>query len=396
MDKSNVKSIHSRERSSKQFDERGRDRPNRKQAEEIKNPPSKKIGEERRKSDSSKTTSKTTSKTIEDGKRRRSSDETEFPIVGLKYKMIRKIGSGSFGDIYLGLNMSNGEEVAIKIESLSSKHPQLMYESKVYNFLQGGLGIPSIRYFGQENERNILIMDLLGPCLEDLFNFCSRRFSLKTVLMLADQMIARLEFIHNKHFIHRDVKPANFLMGIGKHINQVFVVDFGLAKKYKCFRTKEHIPYREGKSLTGTARYASTNAHLGIEQSRRDDLESLGYVLVYFLRGSLPWQGMKTNTKKRKYDKISEMKLAIRANELCEGFPDEFALYFDHCYGLSFRDTPDYSHLRDMFRTLFRSLGFQYDYVYDWHKQKKEKLREGRRKSTSSSFPASRKNVTAV
>jgi len=225
-----------------------------------------------------------------------STSRSEF-IVGGKYRLVRKIGSGSFGDIYLGINITNGEEVAVKLESVKARHPQLLYESKLYKILQGGVGIPHIRWYGQERDYNVLVMDLLGPSLEDLFNFCSRRFTMKTVLMLADQMIGRIEYVHNKNFIHRDIKPDNFLMGIGRHCNKLFLIDFGLAKKYRDNRTRQHIPYREDKNLTGTARYASINAHLGIEQSRRDDMESLGYVLMYFNRGSLPWQGLKVNIK---------------------------------------------------------------------------------------------------
>lgn len=169
-------------------------------------------------------------------------------------------------------------------------------------------------------------MDLLGPSLEDLFNFCSRRFTMKTVLMLADQMISRIEFVHNKNFIHRDIKPDNFLMGIGRHCNKVFLIDFGLAKKYRDNRTRQHIMYREDKNLTGTARYASINAHLGIEQSRRDDMESLGYVSMYFNRGSLPWQGLKAATKKQKYEKISEKKMSTPVEVLCKVSLDFFVL----------------------------------------------------------------------
>jgi len=230
------------------------------------------------------------------------SSRSEF-IVGGRYRLVRKIGSGSFGDIYLGINITNGEEVAVKLESCKARHPQLLYESKLYKILQGGVGIPHIRWYGQERDYNVLVMDLLGPSLEDLFNFCSRRFTIKTVLMLADQMIGRVEYIHTKNFIHRDIKPDNFLMGIGRHCNKLYLIDFGLAKKYRDSRTRHHIPYREDKNLTGTARYASINAHLGIEQSRRDDMESLGYVLMYFNRGSLPWQGLKAATKKQKYEK---------------------------------------------------------------------------------------------
>ncbi|KAK7208396.1 kinase-like domain-containing protein [Myxozyma melibiosi] len=286
--------------------------------------------------------------------------------IGNKYRLGRKIGSGSFGDIYLGTNIISGEEVAIKLESVRAKHPQLEYEARVYKILAGGVGIPFIRWYGTECDYNAMVMDLLGPSLEDLFNFCNRKFSLKTVLLLADQLLARIEFIHAKSFIHRDIKPDNFLMGIGKRGNQVNVIDFGLAKKFRDPRSHMHIPYRENKNLTGTARYASVNTHLGVEQSRRDDLESLGYVLMYFCRGSLPWQGLKAATKKQKYDRIMERKMSTPTEILCRGFPPEFSLYLNYSRSLRFDDRPDYTYLRKLFRDLFVRDGFQYDYVFDW------------------------------
>jgi casein kinase 1 alpha len=286
--------------------------------------------------------------------------------VGSKYRLVRKIGSGSFGDIYLAVNITNGEEVAVKMESQKARHPQLLYESKLYRILNGGLGIPNIRWYGQDRDYNVLVMDLLGPSLEDLFNFCSRRFSVKTVLMLADQMISRIEYVHNKNFIHRDIKPDNFLMGIGKNSNKLYLIDFGLAKKYRDSRSRQHIPYREDKNLTGTARYASINAHLGIEQARRDDMESLGYVLMYFNRSTLPWQGLKAATKRQKYDKISEKKMSTPVEVLCKGHPAEFAMYLNYCRGLRFEEAPDYMYLRQLFRILFRTLNHQYDYSFDW------------------------------
>ncbi|KAK9479460.1 kinase-like domain-containing protein [Lipomyces japonicus] len=286
--------------------------------------------------------------------------------IGNKYRIGRKIGSGSFGDIYLGTNIISGEEVAIKLESIHAKHPQLDYEARVYKSLAGGVGIPFVRWYGTECDYNAMVIDLLGPSLEDLFNFCNRKFSLKTVLLLADQLISRIEFIHSKSFIHRDIKPDNFLMGIGKRGNQVNVIDFGLAKKFRDPRSHMHIPYKENKNLTGTARYASVNTHLGVEQSRRDDIESLGYVLLYFCRGSLPWQGLKAATKKQKYDRIMERKMTTTSEMLCRGFPVEFALYLNYTRSLRFDDKPDYSYLRKLFRDLFVRLNFQYDYVYDW------------------------------
>jgi len=179
-------------------------------------------------------------------------------------------------------------------------------------------------------------------------------------------MIARVEYMHTRGFLHRDIKPDNFLMGLGRKASQVYVIDYGLAKKYRDLQTHKHIPYRENKNLTGTARYASVNTHLGVEQSRRDDLESLGYVLMYFLRGSLPWQGLKAGTKKQKYDKISEKKMLTSIEALCKSYPSEFITYFHYCRSLRFEDKPDYSYLKKIFRDLFIREGYQHDYVFDW------------------------------
>ena len=209
-------------------------------------------------------------------------------------------------------------------------------------------------------------MDLLGPSLEDLFNRCGRRFSLKTVLMISDQVLLRIEYIHSKSFIHRDIKPDNFLIGRGRRANVIYVIDFGLAKRYRDPKTHVHIMYRENKHLTGTPRYASINNHLGIEQSRRDDLESLGYVFMYFLRGALPWQGLRANTKKQKYQKIMEKKMATPIDLLCKGFPDEFRIYFEYCRALRFADKPDYSYLRRLFKDLALRNEINYDGEFDW------------------------------
>jgi serine/threonine protein kinase len=214
---------------------------------------------------------------------------------------------------------------------------------------------------------SVLVMDLMGPSLEDLFNLCNRKFGLKTVLMIADQMLQRIEYLHYKNFLHRDIKPDNFVTGLSAHAKHIYLLDFGLAKKYRDSRNpNSHIPYREDKSLTGTARYASINTHLGIEQSRRDDLESLGYLLLYFLRGSLPWQGLRATTKEEKYAKILAKKRATTIDSLCRGFAPEFALYFNYVRSLGFDERPDYAYLRKIFRNVFIREKFQSDDIFDW------------------------------
>merc|ERR1712137_651591 len=204
-----------------------------------------------------------------------------------KYRITKRVGGGSFGDIYLGVG-ANGEKVAVKFEKHGARCPQLRHEYKVYRELQNAPGFAKVHYFGTQDSYNLMVMDLLGPSLEDQFNKCGRRFSLKTVLMIADQMLERVELMHSRHLIHRDIKPANFVTDGGRgNGNFIYCIDFGLSKRYRHPRTLQHIPQREGRSLTGTPRYASINNHLGVEQSRRDDLESIGYVLVYFLKGGL-------------------------------------------------------------------------------------------------------------
>eukprot|EP00475_Leptophrys_vorax_P009452 TRINITY_DN1627_c0_g1_i1.p1 TRINITY_DN1627_c0_g1~~TRINITY_DN1627_c0_g1_i1.p1 ORF type:complete len:488 (+),score=108.53 TRINITY_DN1627_c0_g1_i1:111-1466(+) len=284
------------------------------------------------------------------------------------YQVLQKLGSGSFGDIYLGKHVDTGVEVAIKMEKANTPHPQLNHEYKVYRVLKSNevLGFPNVQYYGTEGDYNVLIMDKLGQSIEDLFNQCNRKFSYKTILMLADQMLHRVEYVHSRLLIHRDIKPENFLMGNDALKKYVFMIDFGLAKRYRSTRSGRHITYREGKSLTGTARYASVNAHLGIEQSRRDDMESLGIVLIYLCRGKLPWQGLRAVTKKEKYDKISDKKMSTPVEVLCKGYPEEFAIYLNYCRALRFDDKPDYGHLRRLFRRLFRAKGYKFDYNYDW------------------------------
>jgi len=237
----------------------------------------------------------------------------------------------------------------------------------MYAFYATLVGVPQVHHFGQEGLHNVLVIDLLGPNLEDLFDMCGRKFTVKTVCMAAKQMISRVQSIHDKSLIYRDIKPDNFLIGVSGHKNAniIHIIDFGMAKHYRDPKTKVHIPYRERKSLSGTARYMSINTHLGREQSRRDDLESLGHVFMYFLRGGLPWQGLRAATNKQKYEKIGEKKQSTPIEELCEGFP-EFAIYMNYVRKLGFEETPDYDFLRELFSKVLKTVGEPDDGIFDW------------------------------
>ncbi|KAH9481485.1 Casein kinase I-like protein 1 [Psilocybe cubensis] len=289
-------------------------------------------------------------------------------IVGGHYKVGKKIGEGSFGVVFEGVKVTTNQPVAIKFEPRKSDAPQLRDEFRSYRTLNGTPGVPQVYYFGQEGLHNILVIDLLGPNLEDLFDMCGRKFTIKTVCMAAKQMVTRVQAIHEKSLIYRDIKPDNFLIGVpgNKNANTIHIIDFGMAKHYRDPKTKVHIPYRERKSLSGTARYMSINTHLGREQSRRDDLESLGHVFMYFLRGGLPWQGLRAATNKQKYEKIGEKKQTTPISELCEGFPEEFTIYMNYVRKLGFEETPDYDFLRELFSKVLKTLGEPEDGIFDW------------------------------
>jgi len=289
-------------------------------------------------------------------------------IVGSKYRLGPKIRSGSFGDVYMGTDVESKEKVAVKLEAISCEDPHLVYESKIYKILAGavGAGIPKLHWYGVAGDFNVMVVDRLGPTLQDLFDKCNHQFSTKTLVMLADQMVNRIEYMHRKNFIHRDISPANFLMGLGEKAKHVHLIDFGLSKQYRIAFSKQHIPYREGDTFTGSFEFLSLNAQRGVEQSRRDDLESLAYVLMHFQRGGLPWESVEAASENEWRRKVSAVKTRTSVEDLCQHIPDEFGTFLNYCRSLTFEADPDYSHLRQLLKKIFTREGYKYDYAFDW------------------------------
>ena len=291
-------------------------------------------------------------------------------LIFSRYKIQKRVGKGSFGTVYQGVAKETNEKVAIKIEKREKNDPGTL-ETEAYRliYLQGE-GIPKIYCYGNNQSHNLLVEELLGKSLEDIFNSCNKRFSLKTVCVLGIEMIKRIQFVHSKYHIHRDIKPDNFMVGRGANENKIYIIDFGLAKKYFSISKQQHIKFCEGKHLIGTARYCGRNAHRGYEQGRRDDIESIGYVLMYFLLGSLPWQGLKMKRQEDQFEKIAQKKYTTSFEELTEGQPEEFLKYFKHCDELKFEDEPDYEYLISLFQNMIDKYCDDCYYDFDWQKNK--------------------------
>lgn len=269
-------------------------------------------------------------------------------IKELGYICLKKIGAGSYGVVNLAEN-ENKEKVAIKVESRNAK-TRIINEYKIYKYLQkNGLSkvIPYIFNFIQTPEYNVMVMQLLGPSLEDVYNYYQRVFKLETVLKLTQLILNCIELLHKAKHIHRDIKPNNFLIGVDNNKKNLYIMDFGLSKKY--INNGDHISFRDGHSIIGTPRYASVNMHMGFEPSRRDDLESIGYMLIYFLKDRLPWQNLNLLISANRTETIGQIKMSTSINELCTGLPSCYKQYMEYCRSLSFEEEPDYQYIKGLF-----------------------------------------------
>lgn len=257
-------------------------------------------------------------------------------VIASFFSIDRNLGNGAFGEVYAGTDTRTGARVAIKVENVHCSCPQLLYESRVLQELQGHKGIPRRYWFGQEGDSNVLIMQRLGKCLVEAY------LSVPEAFVVAQQILERLQVLHSAGFAYRDMKPDNFVYGCGKHESVLFMIDFGLCKRVVDPATKIHITHRGGKSLSGTPRYASLHTHDGEEQSRRDDIESLGYMLVYLVKGSLPWQGL---SARNNFAAVSRVKRTTSLDDLCAELPSAFKKTILYGRELPFTDMPDYTYL---------------------------------------------------
>ena len=300
------------------------------------------------------------------GKESVNNDSFIGTILFHKYTLMKKLGEGSFGRIYSAKENSTNNWYAIKLENKNRSQNLLESEAYIMSYLNGPR-IPMVKSFGYTGDYNVLIMELMGKSLEDLFeSMPTKKMSVRCVCNIGYQMIEIIEYVHNKHIVHRDIKPDNFVMGKGNKSKFLFLLDFGLAKKYRSSTTLKHYPLIKKKHLTGTARYASINALNGYTQSRRDDLEAIGYVLVYFLLGRLPWQGMLNKNKDERYMKIMEVKRDTDPHILCKNLPVEFEKYITYTRNLEYEQDPDYNMLKNLFLKVLNNEEHCIDYYYDW------------------------------
>ena len=289
----------------------------------------------------------------------------KYPLIFKKYKILKKLAIGAFSEIYSGINILNKEKVAIKIEKRNIMNRYL--ESECYTlFSLNNIGIPKVLSFGHNKEYNILVMPLLGKSLLDIFISNNLNYEFKDICLIGIQVIERIQWVHSRKIIHRDIKPDNFLIGLNDPY-LIYLIDFGLSKKYQSTKTGKHILISELKKFTGSILFSSINSLKLLEQSRRDDLESIGYMLIYLMKGNLPWQRIKVDNKKESYLKVAQIKKYYTPEKLCRDLPKEMVQYMKYVKNLKFEEEPNYTYLRNLFVQMMEKQGFEEGtYFFSW------------------------------
>jgi casein kinase I homolog HRR25 len=261
-------------------------------------------------------------------------------LIGKKYILLDLIGSGSFGSIYQGENVRTQEKVAIKVEPIKNETKLLKNEATFYQYLSNKQGIPEVKWYGKDNQNYYMVLNLLGESLEAIKEQ-KGTFSLKTTLQIGINILDLLRTIHEAGLIHRDIKPDNFLLSLSDTNKKINIIDFGLCKSY--LNNEKHIEMKQTSSLIGTPTYASINAHNFMELSRRDDLESLGYMLIYFYLGMLEWQKIDSTN----HELIKTMKTNVIYNTK---IPPILIEYIKFVRTIDFEEKPYYHTLFEVFK----------------------------------------------
>ena len=278
-------------------------------------------------------------------------DSLKNKLLFKKYRIIEKLGKGSFGFVYSGLNIQDNRKIAIKFEKRGAPYHLLEKEGMFLALLKGP-GIPEVLSYGKNNNYYILIQELLGENLWQILKLAKlNKYNINDLSKIAIQMIDRIEYVHSKNILHRDIKPENFLVGLDNK-NSIYLIDFGISRKYRSDKTGKHIRFSLTGKLFGTLKFISYNASRGVEQSRRDDMISIGYMLAFLAGKRLPWQGYAIHGPyaKKNYEKIVDLKHKSKPEEICRGLPPEFAEYIKYCLKLNFEEKPDYEYLRNLFK----------------------------------------------
>ena len=285
-----------------------------------------------------------------------------------KFHPIKPIGKGTFSTVYLCINIKNDSYVVIKAEKRSKNGVELLETEAFVLYHLRGFGIPEVLSYGRTKTHNILVLPLLGKNLLDVFIIKNKYVNMNDICSTAIQILDRIEWVHSNNIVYRDIKPENFLLG-NKDKDIVYLIDFGLCRKYKSSKTGKHIPAKNLGKFTGTSRYASVYAMAGNEQSRRDDIESIGYMLIYFMKKKLPWQGIKGNSYKECYHKLYLMKKHLKIEDLCKGLPTEIIEYMNAARALKFEEEPDYRYLKGLFKMVLSKNDTSFDkYIFSWCK----------------------------
>ena len=281
-----------------------------------------------------------------------------------KYSIKYLISKGSFGEVYLGTNVLNNKDYAIKMERTSKGESLLKEEAYVLLFLKGP-GLPNVITFGISGRYHILIENLLGKSIYNIWLEKEKKFNIKDTCMFAIQALERVEYVHSKNYLHRDIKPANFLVG-NPDQSQIYLIDFGNARKYRSSRTGKHLPFSRNYKIYGTTIFLSLNVLKGIEQTRKDELESLGLVIIYLYKGYLPWSNYKFKDIFQALEKIKAIKENLSMKQLCHGLPIEMFEYMNYIKNMSFEDTPDYRYLQSLFLNILKKIGEKNDLFFSW------------------------------